>query len=389
MTDLLCKLFIKNPRKTADAAVRRAYGTLASIVGILVNTLLFGLKFTVGTLFHSVAIRADAINNISDAGSQLVSLISFRISSKPADREHPFGHARMEYVTSLIVSFLILHVGLELLTESVVKIFKPEPPTVKSVTVWILLASIGAKLWLGLFNRTLGRRIDSSVMRATAADAFSDCLSTGAILISTLVMLLFPQWNLNLDAYMGVIVAILILISGVKILLEAKDSLLGGAPSEEVVRQITEAVEAVPQALGIHDLEVHNYGPGHIVATLHVEVDGKTDVFETHDMIDALEQRLRREWGILATIHMDPIVTDNETVNRLRELTIREVEAVDPSMRIHDFRMVQGPTHTNLIFDVAVPFELPLTEDEVKRAVADRISRVDPSYFTVITVDRV
>ncbi len=388
MTSFLCKLFIKNHKQTNDPTVRKAYGTLAAAVGILVNFLLFGLKFTVGTLFGSVAIRADAINNLSDAGSQLLSIVSFRIASKPADRDHPFGHARMEYVTALIVSFLILHVGLDLLAESVDKILHPAPPTVNTITVWILAASIGAKLWLGFFNRSIGRRIDSAVMRATAADAFSDCLSTAAILISTLVMLLFPSLNLNLDAYMGVVVAILILVSGIRILLEAKDSLLGGAPSEEVVRQITEAVESTEGVLGIHDLEVHNYGPGHIIATLHVEVDGSADVFDSHDAVDSLEQMLRREHGILATIHMDPIVTNDEEVDRLRRQVAEAVAEVNAEMKIHDFRFVAGTTHTNLIFDVAVPFECKLTEEEIKKLVADRISRIDPSFFTVVTVDR-
>lgn len=389
MINLLCKLFVKNYRNTADPTVRRAYGMLSSVLGIVLNVLLFVVKFTVGTLFGSIAIRADAINNISDAGSQLISLISFRISSKPADREHPFGHARMEHVASLIVSFLILHVGLDLLVESVEKIFKPQPPTVNLLSVWILLASIGVKAWLGLFNHVLGRRIDSAMMRATAADAFSDTLSTGAILIATVVTLLFPEANLNLDAYMGVIVAILILITGIKILLEAKDSLLGGAPSEEVVRQINEAVEATPEALGIHDLDVHNYGPGHIIATLHVEVDAKADILASHDAVDMLEQRLRQEYGILATIHMDPIVTDDEEVNALRELVTQAVADLDPTMKIHDFRFVAGQTHSNLIFDVAVPFECRMTEEEVRRAISDRISRLNPSYFAVITVDRV
>lgn len=389
MTDLLCKLFVKNYHKTSDAHVRESYGTLASIVGIILNVLLFGAKFTVGTLIGSVAIRADAINNISDAGSQCISLFSFRISSKPADREHPFGHARIEYVASLIVSFLILHIGLDLLMESADKILHPQQPEGNWVTVWILAGSILVKLWLGYFNRVLGRRIDSAVMRATATDALSDALSTGAVLISTLIMLLFPSVKLDLDAYMGVIVAILILISGIKILLEAKDSLLGGAPSQEVVRLITEAVEATEGALGIHDLEVHNYGPGHIVASLHVEVDGKVDVFESHDMIDLLEQRLRRDHGISATIHMDPIVTDDERVTLLRSKVERAVKEIDAGMMIHDFRFVEGRTHTNLIFDVAVPFEEKRSEEEIKRAVADRVSAIDPAYFTVVTIDRV
>lgn len=389
MTELLAKIFVKNHKNTSDPSVRRAYGTMVSIVGTLLNLLLFAAKLTVGVLVGSVAIRADAINNLSDAGSQIISFISFRISAKPADREHPYGHARIEYIASLIVSFLVLYIGIDLLIESIGKIIHPEPPEQTWASVCVLGGSILVKLWIAVFNRKLGRRIDSAVMRATAMDSLSDVLSTATILVSVLVSMLFSSVELNLDAYMGAIVAILILIAGVKILLEAKDSILGGAPSEELVRQITELVEKDPIVLGIHDLEVHNYGPGHAVAALHVEVDGSVNVFETHDAIDNIERALRSELGISATIHMDPIMTDDEMVNALRQTVADAVAEIDPSLRIHDFRFVSGPTHSNLIFDVAVPFEIKRSDEDVRRAVAERISRIDPSYFAVITVDRI
>jgi hypothetical protein len=225
-------------------------------------------------------------------------------------------------------------------------------------------------------------------MKATAADSLSDVLSTGAVLVTTLIMLLFPTLSINLDAYVGVGVAVLILFSGIKILLEAKDSILGGAPSEEVIRRIAEVADQCEGVLGIHDLEVHNYGPGHVIASLHVEVDGSKDIFESHDMVDNLEKKLRRECGICATIHMDPIVTDDEEINALRERVLQAVSGLNEGMNIHDFRFVRGSTHTNLIFDVAVPFECKLSEDEVRRAVSDAVSRLDPSYFVVLTVDR-
>ena len=388
MTDLLSRLFVKNHTNVADPHVRRAYGTLASITGILLNLLLFLAKFAVGTIFGSVSITGDAINNLSDAGSQIISLISFRISAKPADREHPFGHARIEYVASMIVSFLVLLIGFELLRESISKIVTPDPPERSWVAVAVLAASIAVKLWLALFNRRIGRRIDSSVMRATAADCLSDAISTCAVLLSTAILLLFPTFTLNLDAYMGVIVAIMIMVAGVKILNETKNSILGEAPSDEIVRQITDLVERTPGALGIHDLTVHNYGPGHVLAALHVEVDGKVDVFESHDMIDNIERTLRRDYGIEATIHMDPIVTDDEQTTLLRERTEAVVREIDPRMRIHDFRFVTGATHSNLIFDVLVPFECRLGDTEIRREIADRISRLDPTFFTVVTVDR-
>ncbi len=388
MTELLSRLFVKQHDDVSNPRVRRAYGTLASVVGIVLNLLLFAAKFAVGTLFGSVSITADAINNLSDAGSQIISLISFRISAKPADREHPFGHARIEYVASMIVSFLILLIGVELLKESFSKILSPELPERSWVAVGVLGGSILVKLWLGLFNKKLGKRIDSSVMRATAADCLSDALSTTAVLISTLILLLFPSVTLNLDAYMGVIVAVLILIAGIKILNETKNSILGEAPSDEIVKEISAIVESHDEVLGIHDLTVHNYGPGHVIAALHVEVDGKTDIFHSHDVIDNIERRLRHELSIEATIHMDPIVTDDALVNDLRMRTTEAVQSVDPSLRIHDFRFVTGTTHSNLIFDVVVPFEVKLKDDEIHCAIEDRVSRMDPSYFVVLTIDR-
>ena len=388
MTELLSRLFVKNRHDTKNIRVRSAYGMLVSITGMILNLLLFAAKFTVGTLFGSVSITADAVNNLSDAGSQIISLISFRISAKPADREHPFGHARIEYVASMIVSFLILLIGVELMKESIQKIISPAPPERSWVAVAVLAVSIVLKLWLGLFNRKIGKRIDSAVMKATAADCVSDALSTAAVLIATTLLLLFPNLSLNLDAYMGVLVAILILVAGVKILNETKNSILGEAPSDETVKQITELVRSTPGVLGIHDLTVHNYGPGHTIAALHVEVDGKADIFASHDMIDNIERRLQHEYNILTTIHMDPIVTDDELTNALRQRVAEAVLAVDASLCIHDFRFVQGTTHSNLIFDVAAPFELKRSNDELRRAISNEISKLDPSYFAVITVDR-
>ena len=388
MVELLSRLLIKDYKNTSDGEVRRAYGTLVSVLGLVLNVILFGAKFAIGVLTGSVAIRADAINNLSDAGSQMLSFVSFHVSAKPADREHPFGHGRFEYVATLIVSFLVLHIGLDLLVESIQKIITPAPPSRSWVSVGILGGSVLVKLWMAYFNTRIGKRIDSSVMRATAADSLSDVLSTGAVLVTTLIMLLVPSLTLNLDAYVGVGVAVLILVSGFKILLEAKDSILGGAPSEEVVQRIADIAEQCEGVLGIHDLEVHNYGPGRMIVALHVEVDGSKDIFESHDMVDNLEKKLRRECGIYATIHMDPIVTDDEEVNALRVRVAAAVAELGEGMNIHDFRFVRGKTHTNLIFDVAVPFECKLSEDEVRRAVADAVSRLDPSYFVVLTIDR-
>ena len=387
MTELLSRLFVKNHQDAQNPAVRTAYGTMVSITGIIVNLILFAAKFLVGSLFGAISIVGDAVNNLSDAGTQIISLISFRIAAKPADREHPFGHARIEYVTSMIVSFLVMLVGFELLKSSIAQIFSPERPDSSPIAIIVLIGSMLCKLWLGLFNRTIGKRIDSSVMRATAADSLSDVFATGAVLVATVLPMIFTDMKWNPDAYMGVIVAALIMVAGFRILNESKNAILGEAPSEEIVKQITDVVDKYEGALGIHDMVVHNYGPGRIIASLHIEVDGSIDVFETHDMIDTIEKELREACGIEATIHMDPIVTDDEQVNELRSKTAEAVQKIHPSMQIHDFRFVAGATHTNLIFDVVVPFEVKMSEAEVKSAVAEKVKEIDPTYCVVLNVD--
>ncbi len=388
MTELLSRLFVKNHQDASNPTVRTAYGTMVSITGIVLNLLLFVAKFVVGSLFGAISIVGDAVNNLSDAGTQIISLISFRIAAKPADREHPFGHARIEYVTSMIVSFLVMLVGFELLKSSFSQIFAPERPDSSPIAIIVLIASMLCKLWLGLFNRTIGKRIDSSVMRATAADSLSDVFATGAVLVATVLPMIFTNMTWNPDAYMGVIVAVLIIVAGFRILNESKNAILGEAPSEEIVKQIVETVDCYEGALGIHDMVVHNYGPGRIIASLHIEVDGSVNVFETHDMIDTIEKELRENCGIAATIHMDPIVTDDEQVNALRKKTAEAVQKIHPSMQIHDFRFVAGATHTNLIFDVVVPFEVKMGEAEVRAAVAEKVKEIDPTYCVVIEVDR-
>ena len=387
MTELLSRLFVKNHQDAQNPAVRTAYGTMVSITGIIVNLILFAAKFLVGSLFGAISIVGDAVNNLSDAGTQIISLISFRIAAKPADREHPFGHARIEYVTSMIVSFLVMLVGFELLKSSVSQIFSPERPDSSPIAIIVLIGSMLCKLWLGLFNRTIGKRIDSSVMRATAADSLSDVFATGAVLVATVLPMIFTDMKWNPDAYMGVIVAALIIVAGFRILNESKNAILGEAPSEEIVKQITDVVDKYEGALGIHDMVVHNYGPGRIIASLHIEVDGSIDVFETHDMIDTIEKELREACGIEATIHMDPIVTDDEQVTALRQKTAEAVQKIHPSMQIHDFRFVAGATHTNLIFDVVVPFEVKMSEAEIKSAVAEKVKEIDPTYCVVLNID--
>lgn len=386
MTSLLCKLFIKNRDDTASPLVRRAYGTLVSIVGILLNLLLAGGKLAVGILTASLSIQADAINNLSDAGSQIISLVTFRMAAKPADRDHPFGHARIEYVASMAVSFLILLIGWELFSSSLDKALHPTSTLFSWLSVGILGVSVLVKLWLFFFNRRIARKIDSSVMRATAADSLSDAGATLAVLVSTLI---YKFTSLDIDAYMGMLVAILILVAGIKILNETKNSILGEKPADETIEQINEVVGRYPDALGIHDLIVHNYGPGRVIVSLHVEVDGHEDIFKSHDMADCIERDLRTEYGMEATVHMDPIVLNDPLVDELRKLTIEAVQTLYPAVKIHDFRIVPGDTHTNLIFDIAVPFEIKDSDETICAQINSQIKARKADCFAVITVDRV
>ena len=388
MTSLLIKLFIKSPRDTGSPAVRRAYGTLASTVGIILNLLLAAGKFTVGLLFGAISVQADAVNNLSDAGSQIISLITFKLAAKPADRHHPFGHARIEYVASMIVSFLVLHIGWDLITESVNKIIHPTNTVFSWISVAVLGVSVLVKLWLCLFNRKIAKKIDSSVMRATAAESLSDAGATFAVLVATLI---YKFTSFDPDAYMGILVALLIIWAGIKILNDTKNSILGEKPSDETVEQIEKLVEEFKDqgAIGLHDLVVHNYGPGRVMASLHVEVDGDADIYASHDMADLIERRLRVECGIEATVHMDPVAIRDPRVTELKAYAEGIALSVDDRLRLHDFRIVPGETHTNLIFDIAAPFELTLSDADLRSKVADAIHEGNNHLFAVITVDRV
>ncbi|MBO5415477.1 MAG: cation transporter [Clostridia bacterium] len=385
MTSLLCKLFIKESENTKKSTVRRAYGTLASVVGIILNILLAAVKMLVGVLTSSISVTADAVNNLSDAGSQVVSLISFKISAKPADRDHPFGHARIEYVASMIVSFIILTIGFELFRSSLEKVFDPEPTKLGILPALILVLSVAVKLWIAIFNRKIGKRINSSVIKATAVDSLSDALATTAVLVS---MIISHLTGFVTDGYMGMIVSVFIFVAGIKILAETKNSILGSAPDDETVSEISRVTLEYPEILGIHDMIVHNYGAGNTIASLHAEVDGTENVFVTHDVIDNIEKRLYTELGVRATIHMDPIVVDDERVNALRGTVSELVKQIDERLTIHDFRFVEGNTHSNLIFDVSAPFELKMSDDEIKRRISDALSKINPCFFAVITVDR-
>ena len=369
--------------------IRAKYGKISSIVGILTNIVLSILKFLVGLITASVAITADAVNNLSDAGASIISLISFKLSGKPADRKHPFGHARIEYVASMIVSFLIIHIGIDLLVDSFGGILHPEnaePINLTYATLIILSATIFMKLCLSFFQRKIGKRIDSTVILASAQDSLFDCISTTAVLISSIVIKLTDL--VIIDSIMGLAVSILIIVAGLRILNDTKNALLGEAPVDEIILSIKKIVAETPEIIGTHDLMVHNYGPHHYIASLHAEVDGSQDIYLLHDTIDNVEKRINSELGILCTIHLDPITTNDETISALLEIAKKAVDEVEEGLKIHDFRAVIGTTHTNMIFDIELPFESKETPEGIVEKIQNSVSSARSDLFCVITVDR-
>lgn len=385
MTDLLVKTFIKNCGDAQDPAVRQRYGALSGIVGIILNLLLSLGKFAAGMLTGSIAVTADAFNNLSDAGSSVVTLVGFHMAGKRADGDHPFGHGRIEYLSGLAVSAAILLVGLELAKSSIDKIIHPETVSFSWLTVGILAASILVKLWMSFFNRSLSRRIGSAARAATATDSLSDVAATSAVLLGTLIGHFL---GFNIDAWMGILVAAFILRAGWGAARDTLNPLLGQSPDPALVKDIHDTILAHPEVVGIHDLILHDYGPGRSMMSLHAEVPMDSNIMEVHDVIDAIERELREKFRIETSIHMDPIATGDETVNRTRDMVAALVKELDGAMTIHDFRMTNGPHHRNLIFDVVVPYSVKLTDDEVKAAIVSRLKAVDANYFAVIEIDR-
>ena len=386
MITLLAKWLIPNRENTADAVVRRAYGQLCGFVGIALNVLLFAGKFFAGTLSGSIAITADAFNNLSDAGSSVVTLLGFRLAGRKPDPEHPFGHGRMEYLSGLVVSALILLMGVELAKSSFQKILHPEEVEFSVVAVVILLASIAVKLYMSIYNRRIGKKINSTAMVATGIDSLSDTISTAAVLVA---MVVGKVSGLMIDGWVGMLVALFILYSACRAALETVNPLLGQAPEEEFVQRISELVLAHDVVCGIHDLMIHDYGPGRVMLSLHAEGPANGDILELHDVIDSIELELREQLDCEAVIHMDPVVTDDPEVDRLREVTQQVLKQLDPELSMHDFRVVTGPTHTNLIFDIVLPFGYWLEEKEVRSRIRQAIAQeLGERYFVVIQVDR-
>ena len=385
MIQLLIRTFIRDADNTTSRTVRTAYGNLACLVSVVCNLLLFAGKTAVGTLFGSVSITADGLNNLSDASSNIVSLIGFKLGSRPADSEHPYGHARYEYLAGLAVSVMILVIGVELFKESFAKTLDPTPVSFGWLTVVVLVASILVKLWMSHLNRTIGRRIDSDTLLATAADARNDVITTSVVLIAA--VLTQVTGFARLDGLMGIAVSLFILYSGAMLVKDTIDPLLGSAPDPELVRHIEDKALSYPGVLGVHDLMIHDYGPGRQFASAHAEVPSSVDVMKSHDTIDLIERNIQRKYNLLISIHLDPIVVNDAHINSLRDLTESAVKEIDPALSIHDFRVVEGPTHSNLIFDVMAPPDFSLSDRELTNSIQEKLSKIDERYFCVITVD--
>ncbi len=384
MTKLLIKLFIKNADANTNKG-RELYGRLAGAVGIICNLILSVMKLIIGTVTNSVSITADATNNISDAGSSIVTLVGFRLSGKPADKDHPYGHARIEYISSLIISFIILLIGCSIFKESVIKIFKPEESLFNIATVIILVASIIVKLWLSVFNTYLGKQIDSKALEATAIDSRNDVITTTAVLIASVIS---HFTGFNLDGYMGVIVSIFILISGINLVKETLNPLLGQPPTKEMFESIEKKILSYDNVLGVHDLMVHSYGPNTYFASAHIEMDAKIDVLVCHDIMDQIERDFKSDLNIHLVVHLDPTILDSPEINELKEMVNDIICEIDRELTFHDFRVVMGEENKNVLFDVVVPPEYKYSDEELEKMITDKITQMsNGKIFTVLVVD--
>ena len=385
MTEFLVKKFVKDYEDVNKMSVRTAYGVLASIVGIFCNVILFVAKFLIGTMSHSVSIIADGFNNLSDAGSSIISFAGIKMASKPADEEHPFGHGRMEYVTALVVAFLVIDIGFTFLKDSIGKIREPEQLNFHIISIVVLVLSIAVKLWLGFFNKKLGKKIDSKVMMASAADAMGDVLATAATIVSILVFYFF---DVNIDSFVGIGVSLVVMKAGIGIAQDTLEPLLGEAVPMELYQTITEYVESFDGVCGTHDLIVHNYGPGRSMASVHAEVPNDVDIEISHEIIDRIERDAMKHIGIYLVIHMDPIERNNERLEAARTQVANVLNELDASLGFHDFRLVDGEQQINLIFDLVVPTTYDKEKrKEICKELRKRMNEVDSKYQCVIHVE--
>lgn len=381
--NFLVRRFIKNYQDTKDANVRTSIGKLSGIVGIFSNLFLFVIKFVIGTIVHSVSIQADGVNNLTDAGSNIISILSFHLANKPADKDHPFGHERTETIASLFVGILILVLGFETVKESISKVIHPGSIDFRIASVIILLISIIVKFWMYAYNKKLSKTYDSSLLEATALDSISDVCGTTAVLVSTL---LSPVLHFNLDGYMGIVVSGIILYGAYGLLRDMINSLIGEAPDPELVHNIVDMIMAHPAILGVHDMMLHNYGPNKIFASAHVEVDSSKDIFETHDHIDNIEREVKENMNIDLVLHMDPVKVNDPETELYRAKVVEAIHQIDPKWGFHDFRIVSGPTHVNLVFDLVIPFEEKYTQEEIEAMLLKHIES-DKKIYLVLTID--
>ena len=384
MTDLLIRRFVPGHERTADPAVRTGYGKLFSVTGIAANLLLFLIKLAAGILTSSVSITADAVNNLSDASSSIISLLGFKLASKPADEEHPYGHGRYEYLSGLMVSVLIMVIGVELLKSGTDKLLHPEPVSFGWLPAVILAVSVAVKLWMMKFGFEIARRIDSQAIEATASDSRNDVIATSAVLFSSLIA---HFSDLNLDGIIGIAVALFILYNGFCLVKDTLAPLLGKAPDPEVAENIRQRILSYPGVLGTHDLMIHDYGPGRQFASVHVEMAAENDVTESHDVIDNIERDFIRD-GLNLIVHFDPIITKDNAINDIRQWLADTVRTIDPRLSVHDLRIVRGPTHTNLIFDCLVPTGYPESDSALKKRIFAMVRNRYPNFYCVITLDK-
>lgn len=385
MTELLVKRFVKNYQQTDLVQVRTAYGTLSSIVGIFCNVLLFGAKLFIGLLVNSISVMADAFNNLSDAASSIIGFVGVKMAEKPADDDHPFGHGRIEYIAAFIVAFIVIQVGFSLFKTSLNKILHPESMAFKWISILILTLSVGVKLWLSLFNKKLGKRINSKVMLATSADAMGDVVTTSATILSIAV---FGIFRVNIDGIVGLVVSVVVMIAGVNIAKDTLAPLIGEAIDPELYQQITNFVESFDGILGTHDLIVHNYGPSKSMASIHAEVPNDVNVERSHEVIDQIEHEAARRFGLLLVIHMDPVEMHDERVREFSDMLREVLTELDSRLTFHDFRMVDGVEHINLIFDLVAPREYKAAiQDNLKARISAAVRKRDPRCACVITVE--
>ena len=386
MTGLLIKLFIKNSEDIINPQVRKDYGALSGGVGIVCNIILFLIKLITGIISASISVIADAFNNLSDAASSVITIIGFKLADKPADNDHPYGHGRYEYLSGLLIAFLIIMTAVELLKGSVDKILHPETVEFSLFSVIILIFSICLKMWMALFNKKIGSKLNASAMLATAADSLSDCIATGAVLLSLIIGHIF---SINIDGYTGILVALFVFKAGIEAASDTLQPLLGQAPDPEFVKALENDILSEGKIKGIHDMHIHDYGPGRVIVSLHAEIPAEMNVMEAHDIIDNTEEKIKRKYKCEISIHMDPIETENESVNELKDMIDKIINEINPILHFHDFRVTNGSMRTNIIFDLEVPFNFELKDNEIIRKINEKVKEIDENYYIVVQVDKV